>query len=96
MREFKNQFATHCFDSENRPFICTEDSAILVAILSAGTVVGSLLAAPSADSLGRRNTLLISVGIFCVGAICQVCAAALPMMLAGRYVTHGIVKVNQD
>jgi MFS transporter, SP family, sugar:H+ symporter len=84
MREFKKQFGKYCPESDNNPDICTEDSAILVAILSAGTVIGALLAAPSADSVGRRNTLLIAVGIFCVGAVCQVCATALDMMLAGR------------
>jgi len=85
MRAFKDQFGTvECLDRTNQLDICTDDSAILVAILSAGTVIGALFAAPSADSLGRRNTLLISVGIFCVGAILQVCASALPMMLGGR------------
>ena len=84
MRKFKDQFGTTCFDKDDRLDICPEDSSIIVAILSAGTVIGALLAAPLGDSIGRRHTLLISVGIFCIGAICQVCAAAIPTMLAGR------------
>lgn len=85
MREFKEQFGTGCVDSKSgQDGICTQHSAIIVAILSAGCVVGSLLAAPAADTLGRRQTLLISVGVFCVGAICQVCANAIPLMLVGR------------
>jgi SP family sugar:H+ symporter-like MFS transporter len=84
MREFKEQFGTTCQDSRGRIDICPEDSAIIVAILSAGTVIGSLLAAPAGDSLGRRHTLMISVGIFCAGAICQVCAQSTPLMLVGR------------
>jgi SP family sugar:H+ symporter-like MFS transporter len=60
------------------------DKALIVAILSAGTVIGALLSAPAADSIGRRQTLLVSVGIFCVGAVCQICAQAQDLMLAGR------------
>lgn len=89
MREFKEQFGTDCHDSRGRIEICPEDSAIIVAILSAGTVIGSLLAAPAGDSLGRRHTLMISVGIFCAGAICQVCAQSTPLMLVGRLVALG-------
>jgi len=84
MREFKDQFGTNCFDKKGELDICADDSALIVAILSAGTVVGALLAAPAADSIGRRRTLLISVGVFCIGAICQVCAYSLPLMLVGR------------
>lgn len=87
MREFKDQFGTHCTDQRTgSKEICTEQSAIIVAILSAGCVAGALLAAPAGDTLGRRFTLLISVGVFCVGAICQVCAQAIPLMLVGRCV----------
>ncbi|KND91049.1 putative glucose transporter rco-3 [Tolypocladium ophioglossoides CBS 100239] len=83
MPEFKNQFATNCRKND-QPDICPKDLSIIVAILSAGTIVGALLAAPAGDSLGRRITLLISVGVFCMGAICQVCADAIPLLLVGR------------
>lgn len=85
MRKFKDQFGSDCHDDQGLLTICTEDSALIVAILSIGTVVGALLAAPAGDSLGRRYTLLISVGIFCIGAICQVCATAISQILVGRY-----------
>ncbi|UNI23129.1 glucose transporter [Purpureocillium takamizusanense] len=83
MSAFKKQFATNCGTPGN-PEICPKDLSIIVAILSAGTVVGALLAAPAGDSLGRRITLVISVGVFCIGAICQVCADAVPLLLVGR------------
>ncbi|ODA79500.1 hypothetical protein RJ55_05093 [Drechmeria coniospora] len=83
MPEFKNQFATTC-QTNGQPDICPKDLSIIVAILSAGTVVGSLLAAPAGDSIGRRITLLIAVGIFCIGGICQACADAIPLLLVGR------------
>ncbi|KAF7532205.1 hypothetical protein G7Z17_g13666 [Cylindrodendrum hubeiense] len=85
MTEFKEQFGTKCYDSNNKLEICTEDSSIIVAILSAGTALGALLAAPAGDSLGRRKTLLLAVGIFCIGSIFQVCAQATNMLLAGRF-----------
>ncbi len=86
MREFKNQFGTKCTDLRGRIDICPEDSSLIVAILSAGTVIGALLAAPFGDSFGRRYALLIAVGVFCVGAVCQVAAQSASLMLAGRLV----------
>lgn len=85
MREFKDQFASHCRNPEDGSLeICTQDSAIIVAILSAGTALGALLAAPTGDTLGRRISLILAVGIFCVGAVFQVCAQDTPMLLVGR------------
>lgn len=88
MRAFKDQFGTDCVDSDGDLDVCPSESAIIVAILSAGTVIGALLAAPCGDSIGRRHTLMVSVGIFLVGAVCQVCAQATPLMLVGRWVLH--------
>ncbi|KAF4124891.1 Sugar (and other) transporter [Geosmithia morbida] len=84
MREFKDQFGAACRDHQGQLDICTNDSALIVGILSIGTIFGALLAAPSADNLGRRYTFLISVCVFCIGAICQVCASAMSQMLTGR------------
>ncbi|PTB68750.1 hypothetical protein BBK36DRAFT_1166641 [Trichoderma citrinoviride] len=83
MDEFKQRFGT-CNNKNEHDDICAKDSALIVAILSVGTAVGALLAAPAGDSLGRRRTLLLSVLIFCVGAILQVSAEALPALLVGR------------
>jgi sugar porter (SP) family MFS transporter len=62
------------------------ESSTIVAMLSAGTILGALIAAPLGDWLGRRASLLVCCAIFCLGGILQVCAAAIPMMLAGRFV----------
>ncbi|KAL7901786.1 general substrate transporter [Trichoderma sp. SZMC 28014] len=83
MNEFKDKFGT-CKDQPDRDDICAKDSALIVAILSVGTAIGSLLAAPAGDMLGRRRSMLLAVSIFCIGAICQVCAEALPALLVGR------------
>lgn len=84
MREFKDQFGTNCSDAKGNPDFCTNDSAIIVGILSIGTLFGALLSAPAADRIGRRHTFLISVIVFCIGSICQVCATAVSHILAGR------------
>jgi SP family sugar:H+ symporter-like MFS transporter len=84
MPEFKEQFGGQCIDEKGQPAICTKDSSIIVAILSAGTALGALLSAPAGDSIGRRKTLMLAVGIFCIGSIFQVCAQDIPMMLVGR------------
>ncbi|KAK1247277.1 hypothetical protein MKX07_002186 [Trichoderma sp. CBMAI-0711] len=83
MEEFKQRFGT-CNNKTENDDICAKDSALIVAILSVGTAVGALLAAPAGDSLGRRRTLLLSVFIFCVGAILQVSAERLNALLVGR------------
>ncbi|KAH6979961.1 hypothetical protein EDB82DRAFT_478659 [Fusarium venenatum] len=87
MTEFKEQFGKHtnCVDENGAIDICTKDSSIIVAILSAGTALGALLAAPTGDSLGRRKTLLLAVAIFCVGAIFQVAADNIDLLLVGRF-----------
>ena len=84
MTEFKEQFGTTC--GNGKLDICTSDSSLLVAILSVGTAIGALLSAPAGDSIGRRKTLMIAVGVFCIGSIFQVCAQDMPMMLVGRCV----------
>lgn len=85
MKEFKEQFGTTCRDSSDNIDICTRDSSLIVAILSAGTALGALIAAPTGDYFGRRQSLLLSVGVFCIGAIFQVCATMTAMLLVGRW-----------
>jgi SP family sugar:H+ symporter-like MFS transporter len=86
MDEFKDQFATKCKirNEMGDTQLCTKDSSLIVAILSAGTALGALLSAPAGDSIGRRKTLMLAVGIFCIGSIFQVCAQDIPMLLVGR------------
>lgn len=86
MDAFVKQFSTGYHDLDGTLALAPSQTAIIVAILSAGTAIGALIAAPSADIIGRRLSLLISVGIFCFGVIFQVCADAIPMLLVGRYV----------
>ncbi|PTD06666.1 putative glucose transporter rco-3 [Fusarium culmorum] len=88
MDVFQNDFATDqtCRDENDHIDLCPIDSSLIVAILSGGAVVGSILAAPAGDSIGRRKTLFLAVVTFCIGAIFQVCAQATPMLLVGSFV----------
>lgn len=86
MDEFKQKFGT-CNNQTIDDDSCAKDSALIVAILSVGTAIGALLAAPAGDSLGRRRSMLLAVAIFCVGAICQVSAEASASLLVGRWVS---------
>ena len=47
-------------------------SGLIVAMLSIGTLVGALCAAPVADRMGRKYSVIVWCGIFCVGIIVQI------------------------
>ena len=60
------------------------ESSLIVAILSAGTVLGALLAAPFGDTFGRRLSLILGVFVFAFGGVFQVCAQDVATLLVGR------------
>lgn len=84
MSQFRNQFSTGATDHDGGRVLTASESSTIVAMLSAGTIFGALAAAPFGDWLGRRISLLICCIIFAFGGVFQVCAAAIPMLLAGR------------
>lgn len=86
MRSFRDQFSTGFRDASGQLDLRPDQISITVAILSAGTFAGSLLAAPFGDWIGRRLSIIASIGVFILGVIFQVTADALPLLLAGRYV----------
>lgn len=69
MDSFTRQFNTGYTNAEGRVTMSPSEIAIIVAMLSAGTFVGALMAAPIGDYLGRRLSILISIGIFSFGVI---------------------------
>lgn len=84
MKAFRDQFSTGFRSADNEPNVTPEQASLIVAILSAGTFVGAIVAAPFGDKIGRRISLMIAVGIFSFGTIFQTVAAEISMMVAGR------------
>ena len=86
MESFKAQFSTGYIDEDTGTLsISPSQISLIVATLSLGTVLGALLAAPVGDHWGRRRSLIGAIGVFCFGAIFQVCAVNIPILLVGRY-----------
>lgn len=93
MRAFRNQFSTGYVDpTDKKPNVSPTQSSQIVAILSAGTFFGALMAAPLGDKLGRRISLIIAVGVFAFGVLLQTVAMAIPTLISGRYgLGHGFL-----
>lgn len=47
-------------------------SGLIVALLSIGTLIGALLAAPLANRYGRRSTIPFWTLTFCIGVVIQI------------------------
>lgn len=57
-----------------------------MSILSLGTFLGALTAAPVADFFGRRMGIFLSSAIvFNLGVVLQVIATSQPLFIAGRF-----------
>lgn len=81
LRGFSNGF-TH----DGEPALRSSDESLIVSILSLGTFLGALAAAPCADYLGRRLGLILSTAIvFNLGVLLQTIATDQPLFIAGRF-----------
>ncbi|PSN59445.1 MFS monosaccharide transporter-like protein [Corynespora cassiicola Philippines] len=70
MRDFLNRFGQRRDDGT--PYFSNVRSGLIVALLSIGTLIGALVAAPIADWIGRRYSIIFWCGIFSVGMIVQI------------------------
>jgi sugar porter (SP) family MFS transporter len=86
MKWWREQFSTGYKNSEGELDISPDQAAQIVSILSAGTFFGALGAAPFADHLGRRISLILAVIVFTVGVILQTVSLHIPLFISGRYV----------
>ncbi|KAK3309935.1 general substrate transporter [Chaetomium strumarium] len=96
MDKFKHDFTTGFTDDAGQPGMYPGQVSLIVAMLSAGTAVGALVAAPIGDRWGRRLSLIAAIGVFCIGAIFQVCATNVALLVVGRTLAGvgvGIVSV---
>jgi hypothetical protein len=75
---WENQFSTGYRDAKGHLNVTASQSAEIVSILSAGTFFGALGAAPIADRIGRRLSLIAACCVFTFGVILQTAATHLP------------------
>jgi SP family sugar:H+ symporter-like MFS transporter len=85
MPYWQDLFSTGYRDSSGHLNVTASQTSAIVSILSAGTFFGALGAAPIADRIGRRWSLIASSCVFIFGVILQTAATAIPLFLAGRF-----------
>jgi SP family sugar:H+ symporter-like MFS transporter len=85
MPYWQDQFSTGFRDTHGHLNINSSQQSQVVSILSAGTFFGALGAAPIADRIGRRFSLIVSCCVFIFGVILQTAATHLPLFVAGRF-----------
>jgi len=85
MPYWQDVFSTGYRDSTGHLNVSASQSASIVSVLSAGTFFGALCAAPIADRIGRRWSLIASSHVFMLGVALQTAATAIPLFLVGRF-----------
>ncbi|KAJ3544452.1 hypothetical protein NM208_g3042 [Fusarium decemcellulare] len=86
MPEWRRLFANGHINAEGQPAVSAGDESLIVSILSAGTLIGALAAAPCADYFGRKWGLIWSTAIvFNLGVALQTAATSQPLFIAGRF-----------
>lgn len=94
MDHWIKEFATHT-DADGKPYITSSEQSLIVSILSAGTFLGALTAAPFGDFLGRRWGLIASCLVFSIGVVFQTAATATPLFAVGRFIAgYGVGLVS--
>lgn len=94
MEYWIKEFATSVND-KGEPIITASQQSLIVSILSAGTFLGALTAAPFGDFLGRRWGLIASCAVFSVGVAFQTAATATALFSVGRFIAgYGVGLVS--
>ncbi|ETN45120.1 uncharacterized protein HMPREF1541_09997 [Cyphellophora europaea CBS 101466] len=79
-------FSNGYTNSDGEAAIDPSDESLIVSILSLGTFLGALTAAPVADFFGRRLGIFLSTAIiFNLGVILQTASTSQPLFIAGRF-----------
>jgi SP family sugar:H+ symporter-like MFS transporter len=73
MKDFVRRFGMRHHDT-GVEYFSNVRSGLIVALLSIGTLFGALVAAPIADWIGRKRSIVVWCLIFCVGIIVQITA----------------------
>ncbi len=65
----------------------TAKKANVVSILILAALLGAVLAGFIADKLGRKKTLILAMGLYCLGALIQSVSYTYGVFVLGRFVT---------
>ena len=85
MPDFLERFGQR--QGDGAPYFSNVRSGLIVAMLSIGTLLGALLAAPVADKIGRRLSISFWCTICAVGFVIQISAStAWYQVMIGRLV----------
>jgi SP family sugar:H+ symporter-like MFS transporter len=75
------------FTKDGRGYFTSEERALMTAILSLGTIFGSLFSPFVSDRYGRRFCMVWTlILIFNLGIILQIVSESFKLMLAGRFI----------
>ncbi|KAI4615534.1 uncharacterized protein J4E87_008992 [Alternaria ethzedia] len=87
MPDFLNKFADQTDPETGERAFSNWKSGLIVALLSIGTLMGALIAAPIADKFGRKYSIVFWNIIFCVGVIVQITTTNIWYQISlGRWV----------
>lgn len=74
------------YNAKTHTAVAPSKQSLIVSILSAGTFFGAIMAGDIADAIGRRTTVMLGCGVFCIGAAMQTGSHGLGLLAAGRLV----------
>ncbi|KAF2845632.1 siderophore iron transporter mirC [Plenodomus tracheiphilus IPT5] len=85
MKDFLDRFGQR--HNDGTPYFSNVRSGLIVALLSIGTLFGALIAAPIADWIGRKMSIIFWCAIFSVGIVVQIAATdKWYQIMMGRFV----------
>lgn len=86
MPDFLSRFGQR--DANGNPYFSNVRSGLIVALLSIGTLLGALLAAPLADRIGRRYSISFWCAVASAGFVVQIASiSAWYQVMIGRFIS---------